>query len=499
MMTLSKIRSFLDRHFDAVFFLLLGILGLCVFAPGLQIQYYGDDFGYILDPAKNTLPAFWTQGNLHGWYRPIQMTYMFVVQQAWGWSTLPIHALQLLAHITLAYGVYRLARSLPAGRLQAAIAALWMLLSQADPLAVQRTTTLSSTLAACFGFFAVSLLLRQERQPGRRKFQPAAYCAALVCFLLALFSKESGSILIVIVAAIFIFLRIKPLRVGFHPTRGNLLAFLPFLVVFCLYFIIRQSSGANPPVFGSGDYEFTLSATILKNVALLLLAGVTPVSTVTTFLAAQAGSPLLLSICILAPACIVGVAVYGLASSREWKSGLVLFCLALLSLFPMAGLNHVSELYVYQALPYLSLLIGIGWGAAAQAGAASGRRARILIVLLLSYGLVSVLSLESKTLLMSDNGRRAETILRQLPGFAERVPAGGQLLLVNPPEKTPSYSVFLIRGFDVFSGARQIVQQAAGRSDFSVRITGVEELAGGPLDPDVVAVTLRGDTVVAYP
>jgi hypothetical protein len=499
-MNITKSRAFLEHHPNTTVFLFLVILGVCIFAPGLQIPYYGDDFGYILDPSNVSVTAFWTHSNLHGWYRPIQMTYMFFIQQAWGWSTLPIHALQLLAHIVLAYGLYRLAIRLQCSRLQAGIAALWLLLSQVDPIAVQRTTTLSTTLASFFGFFTVSLLLRQEMlSDSSKRLQPAAYCAALLCFLLALFSKESSSILILIVAAVFFFLRPSPLRFAFRPTKSGLLAFLPFLIGFCLYYLIRQSSGANPPAFGTGDYEFTISGTILKNVAMLLLAGVTPLSTVTTYLAAQTGSPFLLFLCILAPVCIAGVALYGLVSSNVWNSGMVILCLGLVSLFPMAGLNHVSELYVYQALPYLSLLVGIGWGAAVSFAGISRRLSHFLIVVLISYGIVNILSLESKTLLMLENGRRAETLLRQLPAFIDRVPASGQLLLVNPPEKVPSYSVFLIRGFDVFSGARQIVQQVSGRSDFSVKIAGVEELQGVQLDPDVVPVTLRGDMVIDYP
>lgn len=59
--------EFIKRHPDALWKVFLAILGFCVFAPGLYISYYRDDFGYIIDPARTPLFSYWTQSNLHGW------------------------------------------------------------------------------------------------------------------------------------------------------------------------------------------------------------------------------------------------------------------------------------------------------------------------------------------------------------------------------------------------------------------------------------------------
>lgn len=118
---------------------------------------------------------------------------------------------------------------------------------------------------------------------------------------------------------------------------------------------------------------------------------------------------------------------------------------------------------------------------------------------LLAFGLVNILSLETKTVLKANNGKRAESLLNQLPAFISRVPSGGQLLLINPPDPTPSYSVFLVHGFDVFSGARQIVPWVAGRNDFSVRIMDEEGISGMGFGPEVLPVTLQEGIIVDYP
>lgn len=132
---------------------------------------------------------------------------------------------------------------------------------------MQRTNTLSIGLAAFFGFASVLLLLNQEwiRRPDL-KYRPCGYMLSLFCFLVALFSKESSSILLVMVATILFCVRAAPLQFDFRPTRRAALAFLPFLAAFGFYYWLRMQVGANPPAFGPGEYEFTLSATVGKNI-----------------------------------------------------------------------------------------------------------------------------------------------------------------------------------------------------------------------------------------
>jgi hypothetical protein len=235
-----------------------------------------------------------------------------------------------------------------------------------------------------------------------------------------------------------------------------------------------------------------------KNLAELLLAAVTPLSTAVTYVALS-GGPWFLRALVLAVPLLVGVIVlYGLGASKERPTWVVLGVLGLLSLFPAVFLNHVSELYDYNALPFFALLFAAGWTLSIERSRPREVVTRILQVLLALTLVVNAASLEMKTGLMVRNGERAEGILQQLVQVSSQVPAGGTLVLVNPPTSTPSYSVFLVNGFDVIKGARQVVDRLTGRSDFSVKISEPGQPVGTAKGGEVI-VTLSGDRVVAYP
>jgi hypothetical protein len=254
-----------------------------------------------------------------------------------------------------------------------------------------------------------------------------------------------------------------------------------------------------PAEMGQGPYQFRVGLNIPSNLAMILGAALTPVSTVSIMNALTLGDTIFLLGTGLVAAGSLLVAIWGLwQDGRAWL-WLVVTTVGVISLFPMVLLNHVSEMYAYGAMPFVGMLLGGGWAAVLERF-----RARRLILVLGSIGLAGLLLLnvagiQSKAHLMVANGEAVQSILLQLKEFIPAIPANGRLLLVNPPSPVrSSYSVFIVNGFDVFEGRRETVYRSGDRSDFGVRIVDAEAVTPDMLTSDTLAVTLEQGRVVPY-
>jgi len=385
---------------------------------------------------------------------------------------------------------------------QAVLAAIFFLVAQANAIAVLSIDTLSSICATLFGLITLWLLVpgdfSAESVALRRLSQ---YCFAPLTFLLSLLSKESGvsvwPMAVVCLAAFPEVAHSKP--IDWRRKRQLILVALPLLLVLLLYLVLRSATGATPAEIGQGPYQFRVGLNIPSNLAMVLGAALTPVSTVSIMNALSRGDTAFL----LAAGLVTGgsflVAVYGLwCDGRSWL-WLTASTFAVLSLFPMVMLNHVSEMYAYAAMPFAGMLLGGGWAAALER-----LRARRPVFVLGSIGLAGLLLLnvagiQSKAHLMVANGEAVQRILLQLKEFIPAIPANGRLLLINPPSPVrSSYSVFVVNGFDVFEGRRETVYKSGDRSDFGVRIVDAEALTPEMLTPETLAVTLELGRIVLY-
>jgi hypothetical protein len=250
---------------------------------------------------------------------------------------------------------------------------------------------------------------------------------------------------------------------------------------------------------GQGPYQFRVGLNIPSNMAMVLGATLTPVSTVSIMNAFSRGDRASLLGAGLVTAGSLLIAVWGLRrDGRAWL-WLTVSLLAVISLFPMVMLNHISEMYAYGAMPLAGMLLGGGWAAALERF-----QARRVVLFLSAIGLAGLLLLnvagiQSKGQLMVGNGEAVGSILHMLKAFIPSIPAKGRLLLVNPPSPVlSSYSVFVVNGFDVLEGRRDIVYRSGDRSDFSVRIVDAELVTSEMLTPDTLAVTLEQGRVVLY-
>jgi hypothetical protein len=156
----------------------------------------------------------------------------------------------------------------------------------------------------------------------------------------------------------------------------------------------------------------------------------------------------------------------------------------------------VSEMYVYNAMPALALVVGSG-AVAAFRHLAQNRKGRFV-----AYGLAAclcashVVAVRGKALGMAANGEKASALLGSVLPFTAAVPRDGVLILMNPDGGKPGYSVIDMSGFDVLRYGTNIINQESGRDDMSVWVVSRTELAGGPVPPGAVILTLRGGAVV---
>lgn len=477
-------------------------LAVLVYRVGLTGWYFGDDLGLIISPESLGPFTYFSRANIYGWYRPFQMAFLSTIQARYGLWTLPIHLIHILLHAVTTGFVYALARRFGLSALQAVIAALFFLLAQANAIAVLSVDTLSGVCATLFGVVTLWLLVPAHNSTGsisRSRF--TQYCLAPVAFLLSLLSKESSvSVWPMAAACLAAFPEVaQPRPIDWRRKLHQTPVMLPLLLVLLAYLVIRNAAGAMPAEMGLGPYQFRVGANILSNLAMVLGAAMTPASTVSIMNALSRDDTAFLVGAGLVTAGELLIVVWGLWHDGRVGLWLTISALAVVSLFPMILLNHVSEMYAYGAMPLVGMLLGGGWAVALKRF-----RTRRLILALGSIGLAGILllnvaAIQSKARLMVANGESVQEILRQLEAFVPAIPANGRLLLVNPPRHgLSSYSVFMINGFDVLEGRRDIVYRSGDRSDFGVRIVDVEALTPEMLAPDTLAVTLEQGEVVRY-
>src|SRR5205085_714002 len=131
------------------------------------------------------------------------------------------------------------------------------------------------------------------------------------------------------------------------------------------------------------------------------------------------------------------------------------------------GLNHVSGLHVYNALPCFAAIIGAG-------AVVANRLARPFILRVACWVIVAVfmsgqvIAIGSKIAMMDANGRAAATLMPEAIEQVRALPPGGTLWLVRSSDADLGYSVFRVMGVDVLKYGEDFMRDRAGRPDAHV-------------------------------
>lgn len=444
--------------------------GVALYARALSIQRYGDDLGFVLPTPIHPLFHFTAPHPFQFWYRPLEAMVMACAQNVWGLAVWPLHAVALGLHLTLALTVRALGRDLGLSDAAAWLAALWLLFAQVAVMAVASGDTLSQQLAALGVTVAGWQTQRYVRDGHRRALLWAGLAAAV-----ALWGKESGLAVVPVVGVIAL---AHGRSATAAPRAWASVALVLGLAV--LYGLCRARVVSSLPQLGTSGYGFQLGLNIPLNLANLWGACLSPVSTVAMVRWMQLGPAWAFGLSLLpATAMLAGMA--GVWHHRRAALA-ILAALATVSLLPTALLHHVSELYAYQALPWVALLVG-----GMLAALPTRWRLGLVLVLLVAHGA----AVQGKLTAMRANGERTASYLAELQPLLPTVPAGGRVCLVDGRGGRWRYAVFVLPGFRVFEYALDGLPIVLGRRDLQFELRGAGDVP--PPAPGQLVVTLSAD------
>jgi len=444
---------------------------LLLYWPGLRAGYFSDDLLFFYySPPRHLWDYFAQRGAAAQAYRPLEAIILSLIQQKFRFETLPIHLLSLSAHAGLCCIVWTAARKLEFRPIERWFACILMLVAQVGVPALLGNDTLSQSASAFLGslsalFLAAIWWRERERDPagGSGKW----LIASVAAYTGSLFFKETGLGFALVAALLIgaIAFKDRPWKVGL--TRAALLA-LPYGAATLAYLAARLHAGGA--VSHSGSYQIRVGLNVIRNILEFTLAAFGPMSTVDGAVALAMHRIPELMVDVLGCLLILAVMAAGILVPNKGKLAVWLTALALASLFPAYLLTHVSELYLYNAVPFLALVMGMAFGGlwyrTRWLKAASGVCAALLVC-------GQIYAVREKAGLMALNGIRAGEIYSDIDRILPALRPYTRIFLVNSSDRNPEYSVFLLKGFDVVDLGNLRIGPILGRPD--VRVELIEE------------------------
>ena len=415
---------------------------------------------------------------------------MFVasIQSLFGMNTVPIHGVVLFCHIVVSILVYLAADKLTRSKSIAALSSGYMLLSQANAMAVLGNDTLSQVAGTLFGILSLWFLYRALTSAGPRN--DLHYLVSTLCFALSLWLKETSLGFMVSLIVLSLFVRAREPGYGY----GRLLVkLIPFLAVTLVYMVVHVLVVTR---LAADRYDFLLGPNVLSNTFLASLSALLPISSVVTFVWYSQHHFGLLFMAVAGAAVIGGIILIGIYKSKYRKLAPILFAIAFSDLLPVIFFRHMGELYVYNATPAVALLFGIGMSGFYDTFL-KGNSVRyfgfaLLTLLFLSFAYADY----SKGKEGVRNGIRAKVLIEEIRPYIDGVPIGGTLVLLNPSGVDPQYSIFLMSGFNVLNYGTNIINQVSGRYDFRIWIMGEGSPGLNSLPSNSLVLTIEHDHVL---
>jgi len=475
-------------------------VSLGVYSSGLKVAYYGDDMRHIFDRPAAMVFHDYCHENTFGYYRPVESSVLAIVQAVFGLNTVPIHLMQVLIHGSLGWLVFVFMKRLGFSTLRAALASLFLLISQANVLAVASNDTLSQVGGTFLGYFSLWLLYCSYVQrssfdhyvpshPNRK-----LHTLSLIAFLLALFSKESSVSFLPMLMSVVFFLSLTTETIRLRVVEMAS-AVWPYLAVFLLYLVMRAFAINGQSIYSSGGL-LHIGANVPRNLALSFFGLSIPASTVSIFQAFKNREIGMVVLCIAATLAVWCAVVYAIISSRQRRTIVVSALFSVVALLPMVAMTHISELYLYNSLPCFAVLVGCGLGAIVENARDNGAKMSLTILIVMLFFTSHFVAVRRKTVMMRQNGERAGELLRQIVAKSGEVPSKGELVLVNPRNDRVEYSVFVCNGFNVLEfGLSSRMKQLTGRDDISARIVESTFLGESPPSTGRLILTLSGDEI----
>ena len=465
---------------------LMGALAL--YTPFVNAPYFSDDLlFYFTPPAQHWYLYFGKAAVVFHAYRPLEAIVLSTIQSHLRFDTWPIHVIALAAHAGLCCVIWLAAIRLRFKPSEAFVASALMLVSQVAEPALLGNDTLSQVVSAFLGASSMWLLSKPlvEGKAGS-SLSTARLAASIGCYLASLFFKETALGFLLVAGLLTCFIALRETTWGRRLlSLARLL--LPYGLATGLYLLARIHAGG--PVSSSGDYRLNVGMNGLRNLGLFLFASLNPFSTVTTAVSAELRDEDTLLIVIGTVSFLAIVILTGVLTSSRKILSLILLACAAGALFPAFLLQHISELYLYNAFPFLALLFAGAFGSLWR----RGKAVRVVVVICLGVMFCGqVIAVRQKSSLMYKNGQTAAGMRATLSPYIEKLPPHSTVLLVrnNPP--APRYSVFLLNGLDVLEYGAPKLGPMYGRPDVDVRIVNGSDIPFIRADDHILILALQG-------
>lgn len=472
----------------AGWWVLLFAAAVVLYWPGLRGGYFSDDLLFFFNsPPVHLYDYFATRGAAAQAYRPLEAIILTLIQQRFWFNTLPIHLCSLGGHAALVSAVLVACRRLGLRAAETLLACVFMLVAQVGAPAVLGNDTMSQVASTLFGTLSALFLCFAwiaSKDTGRLGSSGKWIWLSVATYTVSLFFKETA-LGFLLVALMLIGLIAYQKTAWADRLKTACLLAIPYGAATLLYWLARLHAGG--PVSEAGSYRIHIGMNIVRNIAEFALAAFGPFSTVDGAVALSLHRVPELFLEGMGWICVVGV-----LSAGAFLSGRRILCAwlaaaAIAALFPAYLLTHVSELYLYNAIPFLAVLFGICFGPLWRRGRWFRAMAVVCAILLVAG---QIYADRQKAQLMARNGRRAAVIMAGIQQRLAALPRDGQILLVNPPDRGPEYSVFLLQAFDVVDIGTLRIGPIFGRPDVRVQVVEEANIQGLESRKDRLLLTL---------
>ncbi len=459
-------------------FLLCALVG-GLYAPGLRVGYYGDDFWSFFPEAPPSPAHYFLHTNPYNpwYYRPLEATFLSHVQSFLPGTTLPIHLTGLWLHTMVCWvlllGLKRLGLSARA----ACLAAVFMAVSQANVSAALGNDTLSQVGSTLFGSAGLFLILGPDPPAARSDASGPSpsgpmFLWSVVAFASALFSKETGFFFLPLLLGALL---IRP-GGGAGPAQRyrSILRTLPFLALALLYLWARARVGLPAPRFGSGSMELQLGLNLPVNALFLATVALLPASSTSLIMALRSARyERAAGMGIFAAGCLALI-LWGIARSPRRRPVVWMLIAAAMTVAPACLLERTSEVHLYSAMPFVAAIFGVAFDRCIDA--ARGRPARRLAAAAIVVAILGgeAAAARSKIGMMRRNGERAAVQMRQLVSEIATASPQACVCVLRPSRPAAAYAVFVVPAGDLLYAGGAQIKILAGRPDVDLRFSETE-------------------------
>lgn len=462
------IKEFFNRR-NCLLILFLFILGSALYYRSLNAKLYGDDYIWTYkEYSNNIFKVFYSPGALttSDNYRPMQGIVAALNFKFFDDETYFLHAVSLSTHILFSILIFIFLRLENSTFMESVIASLYMLVSQTNTAAIVGNDTISQIFAPFFASISVFVFYRflktydsKERPLINIKKNWIILFVSMFFFLLSILSKETSISYLAIIMVLVIYKKyfVKRNRILLPDALMIIFLYVLFLIV---YFSMRNNYVTNEIQFDStGRTSFNFGVNVFINIALLLGSITSPFATSEFFKNLANNSPI--SVLFIIGSLVFLIIIFWGFMKGNRKLLITYALFGIITLFPMALMNHVSDLYTYNSSAFWSIFIAISLLSLFVKYCNKSINKIIFICFLAVFFSINFISSSNKMKKMLENGERSERYYNGIVKCVSSHPESKSVAVFMDNKMDFEYSIYYLSDYKLFKyGANKHIENA---------------------------------------